>query len=300
MSIFKLKNGVSLIEALIAMGLFFVFATGAIVLTFRYLNTIQRSIDLYNVETIATESMEAVYGIAYDSWASMVDGTYGLDSGSGSWEFDGSPDLIDGRYTRTVAVSSISRDVDCILDELGTADPDSKQVAVTVEWPLMGSTQSRGFSKLFTNWRNPIQCPPEPEGPGGQAGGLGLDVGGAFREEFIKWWNFLVLIDNIVITNISDQPVTVDKVQVFMDEPSMRIFGFYMDGSKRWGWFGPGSPGGSQYSGTELNVSDYEIDPGEDITIKMWFFTSGYGAVTFSINFIMEDGTEIETDEFTI
>ena len=241
--------------------------------------------------------------IAYNTWANVADGTHGLSKGSGYWQFSGSSDLIDDKYTREIVVSAVQRDESCdIVASGGTNDPDTKLVSANIDWENSGRSLSQNFSRYFSSFDNPTTCivEDEPEGPGGQAGGMGLNTGGAFRDEYFSWINLLVTIDGVEITNESDEDIVIDKVQPFFDKPSMSIYKFYIDGSSKWGWFGPGSPGGSQPSETILDITNTTIEPDETVTIKMQFFTGDTGPVTFSINFIMEDETEIETDEFTL
>ncbi|MFA5076489.1 MAG: hypothetical protein WC480_03690, partial [Patescibacteria group bacterium] len=211
--------------------------------------------------------------------------------------------LIDNKYTRQVVISSVNRDENCdITPSASIDDPDSKLVTVTVSWQGQQQALSKTMSSHLMAWNNPTNCMigGGGGGGGGQAGRLSLNISGAVRQEYIQWLKLIVTIDGVKIKNISTQPVTVDKVQVYMDKPGMSIFYFYMNGSIRWGWFGPGSPSGAKPSGTILNISDRTIQPSEEVTIKMHFFTSNYGAVVFSVNFIMADGTETRTDDFTI
>lgn len=297
------NKGQSLIEVLLAIAIFAILITGSVSLSLHYFNNIMRAQELLQAKIITQNSYEAIQSIAYDNWSNLVNGTYGLTKASGYWEFSGTSDEIHSKYTRTITISDIERDDDCnIVPSGGTIDPDTKQVDLNLSWQSSQVALSKDFSQNFTNWQEPTFCLAEEEepGPGGQAGSLGLDIGGAVRNEYFQWFNLLVTIDDVEITNESAEAVIVDKVQVYMDEPSMDIYGFYMDDSKRWGWFGPGTPGGTQPSGTILDISNYTIEPGETITIRMTFFTGSSGEITFSINFIMEDETEVETDEFTL
>ncbi|MBT4722346.1 hypothetical protein HN958_01300 [Candidatus Falkowbacteria bacterium] len=295
--------GTSLIEALIALAIFFVLISGVMILYSRTFDTSTRSAELTDITQIAKESFSAIQSIAYNDWSDITDGTHGLNISSSLWEFSGSSDEINSRYTRQVTIASVQRDVNCnIVESGGTVDPDTKLVNTNISWSNSGHDLSQDFAKYVTAFDNPTTCiiEEEPEGPGGQAGGLGLHTGDAYRDEYFSWINLLVTIDGVEVTNESDEAVTIDKAQPFFDRPSMEIYKFYINGSSKWGWFGPGSPRGTQPSGTILDITNTTIEPGETVTIKMSFFTGETGEVVFSVNFIMEDGTEIETDEFTL
>lgn len=297
---FKAHKGQNLIEALFALSIFFVFVVGSLILMFRYLDTTLKAKELQASNTIAIETYEALAGLSQNSFLDLTPGTYGLSKTSGYWSLDAEPDIIKDRFTRTVTISTVNRDDDCEITETGgTDDPDSRLIQLSIDWDSGGHTLSQNFNKYFTNYSNPTNCIVDP-GPGGQAGGVSLNTAGATRNEFFSWINLLVNIDNVFVLNISDEPVTIDKVQVFMSEPTMDIYRFKIDGSTRWGWFGPGSPSGDQPSGTVIDIADYAVDPDDEIEIDMSFFTGESGPITFSINFIMADETEVETDEFTL
>lgn len=300
----KNNQGQSLIEVLLAIAIFGILIAGSVSLSLHYFSNIMRAQELLQADKIVNNTFEAVQSISYNDWNDLTNGNHGLTNTNGYWEFNGTSDQINNKYTRTITISSLERDDnDCsFVESGGTTDPDTKQVDLNLVWQSSQINIEKNFTQYFTNWKNPTFCLAEEEepGPSGQAGSLGLEIGGASRQEYLQWLNLLVTIDGVEITNESDETVVVDKAQVFMDEPSMDIYGFYIDDSKRWGWFGPGSPGGTQASGTTLDISNYTIDPGETVTIRMTFFTGSSGEITFSINFIMEDSTEVETDEFTL
>ncbi len=153
------NKGISLIEALVALGLFFVFVAGSATLTFRYLNTSAKAIDLNEVRVIAEQSMEAVQSLAYDDWENqMVDGTYGLDASGGSWAFNGASDVVD-KYTRSVNIAPVGRDKDCQIVDGGEAnDSDTKLVTVIIAWGTSSQSYLRNFSQYFTNWKDPGPC----------------------------------------------------------------------------------------------------------------------------------------------
>jgi len=154
------KNGQSLVEAVVALALFLVVISGSVVVSSRYLDTTIRANDLNEVQIIARESLEAVQSIAYNDWVDMVDGQYGLENQlTGSWEFQGTPDIVKDRYTRTVSVSAVERDIDCqIVGGGGSADEDTKLVTVVIAWGPSMAPMSRAFTQYFTNWKNPTPC----------------------------------------------------------------------------------------------------------------------------------------------
>ncbi|MFH1142362.1 MAG: hypothetical protein ABIH67_02785 [Candidatus Uhrbacteria bacterium] len=152
------RQGVSLIEALVALGLLVVFFAGSSVLTFRHLDNSNRVIDLGEVRMLAEQSMEAIQSIAYEDWTQMIDGTYGLSDVGVTWAFQSNPDVIND-YTRTVTVYPVERDGDCnIVDSGGIEDDDTKLITVSIAWVAASGSQLREFNQYFTNWKNPSGC----------------------------------------------------------------------------------------------------------------------------------------------
>jgi hypothetical protein len=157
-NMFAQKKGISLIEALVALGLLILFFAGSSVLTFRHIDNSNRVIDYEEVRTIAEQSMEAIQSVAYEDWLQMVDGTYGLSDAGATWAFQSNPDVIDD-FTRTVTVAPVERDEDCnIVDGGGVVDDDTRFVTVSVAWVAASGAQLREFSQYFTNWKNPTGC----------------------------------------------------------------------------------------------------------------------------------------------
>lgn len=166
------EKGQNLIETLLALALFFVFISGSLILIFRHLDTFEKAEDLEKAQTIAGQSFEAVQGISYNGWSNLANGTYGLSSSSGSWHFQPSPDVIDNKYTRTITVAAVNRDVNCdITTSGGTADPDTKLVTTSVTWQDAGVPRSESFRQYFTSWNNPTTCLVAQEPSDGDTGG---------------------------------------------------------------------------------------------------------------------------------
>ncbi len=293
----KKNSGYNLLEVVLALGLFFVLMTGVALLASRYVGALTRAVELQDVSLIASETQEALDKLASSSWASLTDGPHGLTTLGSDWQLSGSSDLINSKYTRQITVASVNRDSSCnLVTSGGTADPDTKTVVTQLSWTERGQNLSKSFYSYVTNWRSPSSSCLIV----GQAGGLGLNTGTATRNEYFDWINFLVTIDNVRITNNYSGSVTIDKVQVYFDKPGMKITNFKINGSTRWGWLGPGSPGGMQSSDAILDISNYTFTQGQTVTVKMQFTTSSSGPINFHIKFIMTDLSEVETNGFTL
>lgn len=153
------QTGQNLIEVIIALALFLLFAAGFLTLGSRYLNTAQKSRDLREVQLINQESFEALQSVAYRDWSLISDGTYGLDESGSQWTLQGTPDIIEDKYTRTILIESVYRDDNCnIVTSGGNSDLDTKKVTVQLAWNVGGAANSQTASRHFTNWKNPSAC----------------------------------------------------------------------------------------------------------------------------------------------
>jgi len=297
----KILKGQSSVEIIIALAILLIFISGVLVLFFYSVDNIRQSAEIDQARNLAREGLEAVRSIAEEDWSNLNNGSYDVEYTSGHWQFTAPNSYLWlGKYHRQIDISSLYRDSStCELKESGDLeDTDIKKIVSVVSWEFKGKTKIVSYPTYLTNWRNPlVECPSGGGGggSGGQASALTFDGSSSSRDEYISGVNLLVTIDGFKVTNDSTDPVVIDKVQVFVDKTSMRIFSFSINGWIRWWNFFSPKP-----SGTILDINNYTLSPGETADIRMDFFTSEHGPVTFSINFIMEDGTEKETDKITI
>lgn len=276
------EKGQNLIEALLALALFFVFISGSLILIFRHFDTFLKAEELGKVQTIVSQSFEAVQGISYNSWSNLTDGTHGLSSSSGNWQFQASPDLIDNKYTRTITVSVVNRDDNCdITTSGGTDDPDTKLVTVSVAWQDVGGPRSSSLNQYFTSWNSPTNC----FASGGEAASLDLDVSMAYIDSTKK------SLFGVSLINKGTTPITLDKMTLNWTKPGNITF-IKIDGSNHWdGSNGIGTPHGAQPSGTELDLVDLILDPGVTYLVNNIRFNSKIDGSIVTIEATMIDGS---------
>ena len=94
---------------------------------------------------ITQEGMEAVRSIRDASWTTNIAGlsfgaTYYITASSSQWALtQTNPGLIENKFTRTVILDNVSRNInDDIVDTGGTNDIYTKKVAVIVSWGSQG------------------------------------------------------------------------------------------------------------------------------------------------------------------
>ncbi|NQT50351.1 hypothetical protein HQ571_06685 [Candidatus Kuenenbacteria bacterium] len=287
----KNNRGQNLIEVLIAMGLFFIFAVGSLILISKYLTTFTRAAELTQVKYIVQEGFEAIQSISYNNWSSFADGTYGLNKSSGQWQFQASPNLINNKFTRSITISSAERDENCnLVANGGSADPDTKIATVNINWTTTTGEINKSTSKLYAKWYDPTNCLAE-----GEAGNLIINVITANIDSTKK------SLVNIILENEGSVPITIDKMTLTWTKPG-KITYIKIDGVNHWhSTNGTGTPQGAQLSGTELDIVDLLLEAGQDYDINAIRFNEKVDGSTFTITVIMSDGsstTEITTPPF--
>ncbi|MFB6181454.1 MAG: hypothetical protein ABEJ24_01000 [Candidatus Magasanikbacteria bacterium] len=160
----KSNRGQSLLEVIIALGIFFSAIVGSLSATSFYLDNYQRSKDISKAREVVQESFAAIRSIAYEDWGQISDGTYGITTSSGKWKLANDPDTVDGKYKRKVVISSVNKGGNCnITSSGGTKDSDRKFVTTTVSWSTPSGTSTRSFGRYITRWGNPKNCLPKSD-----------------------------------------------------------------------------------------------------------------------------------------
>ncbi|MDX9892842.1 MAG: prepilin-type N-terminal cleavage/methylation domain-containing protein [Patescibacteria group bacterium] len=155
----RINKGFSLVEVILAVALFGMFATALLGLLMNsYGSDVQaRQKDLATL--YAQEGMEAVWSIRRQSWNFLNNGTFGLDNSAGYWQFLEEADLLDGRYTRTIIIADACRDggsnlVDCLTPG-ATVDLYAKKVISKVDYAsINGIANSVELSAYLTAWQS--------------------------------------------------------------------------------------------------------------------------------------------------
>lgn len=136
-NILKNKQAFSLIEVIVALGLFAILAAGVFNITTSSYKNFYGTGDKQSLTEYAQEGVEAVRSIRDNSWQSIEDvsetGDKGLTKDSnGYWDFSGTSDSL-GVLTRKVSIEDVSRDDEGeIVTSGGTNDPNTKKLTVTI------------------------------------------------------------------------------------------------------------------------------------------------------------------------
>ncbi len=130
------QAGFSVVEVLLAATVLGVLTTGIVgALVYGRASTAHAG-DSARANLIAEEGIEAVRNIGDAAYANLVDGTYGLSNGGGTWVFSGTSDVTD-IFTRVIVIS--------------TAATNRKLITSTVTWTGMSGGTVVHTARI-TNW----------------------------------------------------------------------------------------------------------------------------------------------------
>lgn len=146
------KFGFTITEILLAIGLFTFVAGGAVgaVVQAYSLNRLGEEESI--AHSWALEGLEAARAIAAQDFVNLSNGSHGLTTQNGIWEFSGTSEGL-GKFTRKIIISNVYRDaLGNIVPSGGTLDLLSKRVEALVTWNFSpGRSNSASLKTYFTN-----------------------------------------------------------------------------------------------------------------------------------------------------
>jgi len=124
---------------LVAISIFLIFVLAITNVTVNVEKQAKNSANRERAVSLANEAIEVSRNIRDNSFANLVDGTYGLSTSSNQWIYSGLSDT-SGIFTRQLTIS--------------TLNANQKQLNVTVSWPdQISNTNSVTLSSILSNWQ---------------------------------------------------------------------------------------------------------------------------------------------------
>ncbi len=156
----KNSQGFSLVEVILALAIFMILAVSGVTTVLHSFSVNKLGEEQTNAELYAQEGIEAVRSIKNQGWSNLIADvqTKGLKTTSGFWEFNGSTSDTKDKYTRSVLVSAVNRDVSGnIVDSGGATDPDTLKITSNVSWNYSGPRNDTiSYLTYLTNFRKAI------------------------------------------------------------------------------------------------------------------------------------------------
>jgi prepilin-type N-terminal cleavage/methylation domain-containing protein len=157
------KSGFSLIELLLAIAMFALFALGFGVVITRGMDVNVLADEGAVANQYASEGIEAVRSIKNQSFAALANtSATGVVQASSVWTFSGTSNDF-AKYHRVIKIEAVNRTGGNIVTTGGTLDPDTKKITSTVTWLNKSSrAETLTLSTYLTNWRLTIVTAPTP------------------------------------------------------------------------------------------------------------------------------------------
>ena len=128
------ERGFGMIELIIAMAIFMLVATGGVTAVLQAFNVNRLGKEEAFANLYAQEGIEGVLSIKNRDFSNLSEGTFGLSSSGGQWNFSGPFDTND-KYRREVTIAQGQRDGSgSIVDSGGTVDSDLFKITSNVTW----------------------------------------------------------------------------------------------------------------------------------------------------------------------
>lgn len=283
-------SGFVLLEALLAIGLLAFFLMAASGLAYVAKVGSGRTHQAELATWAAQEGLGALQSLSFGDLANTETGS--LSFASGRWTLGTSgPQSVGNGITRTIRVRSVNRDGSCdVALSGGTEDADSKTLESSVSWTdSAGHPRSSTLSALRTQWESPQGTCFMPVVP--QASGVVIDFTTSGQ------WYGGKQLRQVYITNNGTSGAVVDKI-AFTWTNSAEIQQIFFDSTKIWSSGGPGTPSGTQVSGTVLDSSNFTIAAGQTIQLNKVQFTGAMSGTTVTITLTFTDGSVAATPPF--
>ncbi|MFC1655329.1 hypothetical protein ACFL3C_00495 [Patescibacteria group bacterium] len=267
----KRNKGNSIIEIIIAIGIFaLVFPTLSILVIGGFSTTLRDS-ERFQADMYLQQGFEAMRSIRDYGYANLTTGTHGLTKTNGYWELSGSSDT-NGQFTREIVVEEVERDSNCaIVASGGKVDNNSKKITATITWDIeAGNSTSISTSQYLHNWTDATGC--------NASDNFSVDTSSAYLSSGNK------TINDIFIENTGGVGISIDKITVsWSGAPSgTDIKRIKIDGDTLWS--------GNKGSGEVLNIENFTLDAGSGVyEIDQIRFDKSMVGTTVSLEFEMTD-----------
>lgn len=154
-----MNKGFSIIEVILAVGLFVIFASGSMRVVIQGLQMNRLGSEQSIATQYATEGLESVRSIRNQAYSNLTTtGATGVTQTGGVWTLSGTQNTF-GKYNRVISIANVNRDVSGnIVSTGGTLDPYTKKITSAVNWAFVGGAQNKTvtLTSYLTDWKSQI------------------------------------------------------------------------------------------------------------------------------------------------
>jgi hypothetical protein len=279
-------RGSLLLEAIIATAIAGTFGVAILQLALLSTESSIRIEERGDANFAAQQGIEALQTIAFADLTNVTNGKVAF--ASERWSTAAGSEALWNGMTRAITIADVRRDTNCeVVASGGTVDPDSKELVSTVTWvDDSGRNQSVSYRRHRTRYDDP------------QGDCFAPDAAGqvSFAVEASEFYGGSQLRD-LYFTNTGGTEVTIDKIMFTWDNGAV-LTQVFIDNSKVWSSSGPGTPSGSQVSGTTLNIQDFTMAPSQTSQLNKGQFGSPMAGATMTLTVTFTDGSVFTSDPF--
>ncbi|MFH1286972.1 MAG: hypothetical protein ABII02_04465, partial [Candidatus Magasanikbacteria bacterium] len=149
-------DGQGLIEAIIAMAVFAMFAASLTAMAAGSLGGLERGGEYTQATALAQEGLEAIKSIREEAWNELVFDESGIEIQDGLWQLLGTSTSEQiGQFTRVITFENVCRDGSFNVTACPGlyTDPHTKKIFVAVSWETRpGVTNNVNRFTFITNW----------------------------------------------------------------------------------------------------------------------------------------------------
>ncbi|OHA59542.1 MAG: hypothetical protein A2589_01620 [Candidatus Vogelbacteria bacterium RIFOXYD1_FULL_46_19] len=254
----KRQTGQSLVELLVAMGVFTIGATAILFLVLEADVSSWQGVERTKAVWLAKEGLEVVRAIRDNDFNDLTDGVHGISLSDEQWQLAGGENVQD-QFTRIITISTVPD------------QPGLKEVKSQVSWQLGDSRpQSTELITYLSDWQ---------EEPLEEIDCFFVDVSGASIEQGAA----NKIIREVWIGAKCSTPVTLDKMILTWDKPNTltktRIAQVFV-------WQG------SANTGNIIDITDTTLIPGApNVEIDQLRWVGSILGTAITVEFIMLDGS---------
>ena len=153
----KHAEGLGALEVIVGVAIITFALLGIVASYNRFIASTTRNTREIQAAYLLAEGIEAMRSLRDEGWTSSIavlspGVSYHLALSGLVWTSTLTPAVfIDGVFDRTVIVENVLRDVNDDIAVLGTADPNTRKITVTVAWFLGKATSTRQVATYLTN-----------------------------------------------------------------------------------------------------------------------------------------------------
>lgn len=289
-----MNKGAILIESLVAITLMAIFISSFASLSINAHTNTENTLRSQQAILLGQEGIQAINTLAFQNLPAP--GSAGvINFTNNQWIFSPSsaPEILPNGMTRYIRILGINRDGQCnIIGAGGTQDTDSREIQSEMQWQdASGRAHTAIFRQLRTQWGNPTGSCFSPQG--GMANNATIQVAQA------RWSRTGTHLLNITVTNTDTEEEIIIDTMVLTWNIAGEIRRIEINDTRVWSSTGPGTPLGTQVSGTVLDIQNARIDEHHTEEIDEIQFTRNMNGATITLTLTFTDGSSLTTGPFS-